>query len=291
MANSSLREGQKLREGKVVKVVLGRRCYAEVLRLLAQSEEGCFNSYKEPIARVPRWLKEASAELERQAQKDGKLAMVSKNTQASASSCSNRVMALTKTHSQSRIVRDFVESGGCNQLVVGSTGEVLRAPAFKPPVMLSVGVTCSLNHELVKGLEGAINHTRVSAFNANQELCNLREWLRRLKGEVDVGLERLEVVFNKLESTGLGQGCKVSDWDPNPTRRFKPKRKKVYKPKVGVGSVSSPKGVKPSLAIQRLMAGEPSIAGARSSVRLGLSVVDGCLDCSKATKYVSVSPS
>ena len=87
----------------------------------------------------------------------------------------------------------------------GSTGEVLRAPAFKPLVMLSVGLTCSSNHELVKGLEGAVNHTGVvSVFNANLELCNLREWLRWLKGKVDVGLERLEVVFNKLESTRPG---------------------------------------------------------------------------------------
>ena len=84
MVNASFKEGQELREGKVVKVVSGRWSYVEVLGLSTQLKEECFNSYKESITRVPRWLKEASAELERRAQKDGKLVMVSKNTQALA---------------------------------------------------------------------------------------------------------------------------------------------------------------------------------------------------------------
>jgi hypothetical protein len=87
---------------------------------------------------------------------------------------------------------------------------------------------------------------------------------------VGVGSERLEVVFNKLELTGLVQGCwdsmvkkvvvlkgkeklGVEGWDPKPTGRFKPKRKKVFKSKVGVGLGSGPNGVKPSLSLQRLM--------------------------------------
>ena len=93
MVNSSLREGRELNEGKVVNVVSGRQSYAEVLGVLAQPEKECFYSYKESIARVPRWLKKASVVLERQALKDGKPAMISKNTQASASSCSDRVTA------------------------------------------------------------------------------------------------------------------------------------------------------------------------------------------------------
>jgi hypothetical protein len=112
MANLSLREGRELREDKVVKVVSGRQSYAEVLGLLAKPEEECFYSYKESIARVPRWLKEAFAKLERQAQKKGKSTMVRKNTQAPANSCGDRVMALTKTHLQLRITRVFVELGG-----------------------------------------------------------------------------------------------------------------------------------------------------------------------------------
>jgi hypothetical protein len=85
-----------------VKAVSRMRSYAEVLGLSTQPEVECFNSYKELIARVPRWLKEALAELERQAQKNGKPTMVSKYTQASVKSCGDRVMAPTKTHTQSR---------------------------------------------------------------------------------------------------------------------------------------------------------------------------------------------
>ena len=81
-------------------------------------------------------------------------------------------------------------------------GEVLRASALKPPAMLYVRATSSSNHTLVKGLEGAVNHTGVFAFNAKLELCNIREWLRQLRGEMDIGLERLDVVLNNLESIG-----------------------------------------------------------------------------------------
>jgi hypothetical protein len=71
-ANSSLREGRELRESKVVKVAPGWRSYAEVMGLWTQLEEDYFYVDKEPIAKVPRWLKEALAELEK-AKKDGKL--------------------------------------------------------------------------------------------------------------------------------------------------------------------------------------------------------------------------
>jgi hypothetical protein len=87
----------------MVKVVSGRS-YADVLGLSSQPEVECFNLYKESIVRVPRWLKEALAELDKQAQKDGKLAMISKFTQAPAKSCGDLVMAPTKTHTQMRIV-------------------------------------------------------------------------------------------------------------------------------------------------------------------------------------------
>ena len=107
---------------------------------------------------MPRWLKEALAELDKQTRKDGKLAMVSKYTKASAKSCDDLVMAPTKTHTQTRTVQGSVELGGCNPIFGGSTGEVLRVPAFKPSVLHSLGVTSSSNHELLKGREGVVNH-------------------------------------------------------------------------------------------------------------------------------------
>jgi hypothetical protein len=74
-----------------------------------------------------------------------------------------------------------MESEGCNQLVGGLTGEVLKASVFKKLTLFSVGTTSSSNYKLLKGLDGAINHTGVSAFNVNLELCIFREWLRWLK--------------------------------------------------------------------------------------------------------------
>lgn len=61
-ANSSLRE---VRECKKVKEVSSRRSYAEVLGLSSQLVEECFNALFEPIARVPRWLKEALKEMDK----------------------------------------------------------------------------------------------------------------------------------------------------------------------------------------------------------------------------------
>ena len=38
------------------------------------------------------------------------------------------------------------------------------------------------------GSEGTVSDKGVSTFNAKVELNNCREWLRRLRGEVDAGL-------------------------------------------------------------------------------------------------------
>jgi hypothetical protein len=43
------------------------------------------------------------------------------------------------------------------------------------------------------------------AFNATVELLNCREWLRRIRGEVDVGLQRLDLVLKDLVAPGPGQ--------------------------------------------------------------------------------------
>jgi hypothetical protein len=43
------------------------------------------------------------------------------------------------------------------------------------------------------------------AFNATVELLNCREWLRRIRGEVDVGLQRLDLVLKDLVASGPGQ--------------------------------------------------------------------------------------
>jgi hypothetical protein len=60
LANSALQDTQEIRERKEESKVRNRRSYVEVLGLSSHLEEDCFNSLPEPIAKVPRWLKEAS---------------------------------------------------------------------------------------------------------------------------------------------------------------------------------------------------------------------------------------
>jgi hypothetical protein len=44
-------------------VVKGRKSYVEALGQSSSLWDECFNSNTKPIAKIPRWLKEASAEL------------------------------------------------------------------------------------------------------------------------------------------------------------------------------------------------------------------------------------
>jgi hypothetical protein len=69
-----------------------------------------------------------------------------------------------------------------------------------------VGVTCASITEKVIGLNG------VSAFNAKGELGIMREWLCRLRGEVDAGLVRLDTWIKSVESSGPGQRSKDLVW-------------------------------------------------------------------------------
>jgi hypothetical protein len=89
-----------------------------------------------------------------------------------------------------------MERAGCD---IG--GE--RASAFTTQAKVLAGVACSLIPELPKRLKRAVNN-EMSAFNAKQELCSIREWLGQLRGELDAGIERLDVVLNMLKSPWSG---------------------------------------------------------------------------------------
>jgi hypothetical protein len=107
MVSSSLWKGSEFRERKTEIVASGRRSFAEVVGLSKPSEEECFPAYKEPIARVPMWLKESVVALE---------------DQNLVSSCGGHKVIPSKTHFQMGTVQDSVEPGGCLQLVDGLTG-------------------------------------------------------------------------------------------------------------------------------------------------------------------------
>ena len=104
-----------------------------------------------------------------------------------------------------------------------------------------------------------------SSLNAKLELCCLREWLSRIRGEVDAGLVRVDAVLKVLESDGPGQKRKASGWISKPMRKNRYKGKKPLVHKVGVGS-----GLGTLVAKVILQPKSHMSAGARTSSSMGL---------------------
>jgi hypothetical protein len=99
-----------------------------------------------------------------------------------------------------------------------------------------VEVACLPNQGKVILREEAVSEKGVSIFNAKVELYNCREWLKRIRGEVDAGLQRLDMLLKDVDIIGLGQGCMGKEWAPKPKRTPKPRGKKLFIPKApGVG--------------------------------------------------------
>ena len=71
MVNKALNEVREEKEIKKNEPMRGRRSYVETIRLSMRPEDECFNSFTEPIAAIPKWLKTASTELGMQAQRVG----------------------------------------------------------------------------------------------------------------------------------------------------------------------------------------------------------------------------
>jgi hypothetical protein len=231
--------------------VRGRRSYAEALWLSSHSEEECFNSYTELIARVPRWLIEASAKMGLQAQGVGKCVMVLMVNLAPAKTSDEQRLISMKSHSLLWRVRGSVETGGCAVKVGGDTGEVPVSRNQLLVELYSGKKAMNIGPGQLKGPEGKVNQAALSAINVNQELRFFRESLKNLKGEVDIGLARLDWVIKNLEGIGPGQGCRSSRAQnvvsPKGKEKWiKPKRKLLFKLVVGVGSGARSKAVKPS---------------------------------------------
>jgi hypothetical protein len=78
--------------------------------------------------------------------------------------------------------------------------------------------------------------------------------LGNVRGEVDAGLKRLDVVIQELDSVGLGQGRKALGWVHKPMLRSEPKGKNVLIPKItGVGLGFGPKDCKVGRSFKRPM--------------------------------------
>ena len=136
--------------------------------------------------------------------------------------------------------------------------------------------------ELPKRHERVVN---LSAFNAKQELCSIREWLGRLRGEVDARIVRLDVVLSNLKETGSGQGSREAGRIHKPKRTFKPKKKFWARKKrwvrkgMGKSSGRSPNEVEATSAPERPLVVENSIEReAVSNKQPGSMEMTGCLD-------------
>jgi hypothetical protein len=76
--------------------------------------------------------------------------------------------------------------------------------------------------ELPKRQVSAVSLTTI---NDKQELCNLRDWLEQLRGEVVAGIGRLDEVISNLKLTDSGQRSRVTGRVFQSKSLFKPKRK------------------------------------------------------------------
>ena len=72
--------------------------------------------------------------------------------------------------------------------------------------------------------QGKLKGREENAFNAKQELRWLREWLGRVRSEVDAGLLRVEAVLKILDHVGPDQETGPV-WTAKPRRKNKNKKK------------------------------------------------------------------
>jgi hypothetical protein len=93
--------------------------------------------------------------------------------------------------------------------------------------------------------EEGVSDKGVSVFNAKVELYNCREWLRKIRGEVDAGLQKLDQVLRGVDFSGPGQGNMGLEWVPKPKKTPEPRGKNFFIPKIPrVGSGLDPAGCK-----------------------------------------------
>ena len=232
LARESISEASKVGGVKKGGAVRGRGSYAETLGMSDIPGEECCNSYTEPFARLPTWLKEASDDL-------GLKAQGSEMTMKGNCAPAKFVGALGGSKAQSffRLACGLGESRDCADLVGVVAGEV---PASKTqlPVDNCAGKTAmDIGYGQLIGLEGRDFHEGLPVINVKQELSLCRESLRVLKIEVDSGLARLDRVIKNLGDNGMGQGSN-SRMLVSPTTNeawVKPKNKLLAKHNIKVG--------------------------------------------------------
>ena len=122
-------------------------------------------------------------------------------------------------------------------------------------------------------------------LNAKLKLHSIREWLGRLRGEVDAGIVRLDAVLSNLKESEPGQGSREMGRILKPKRKFKPKQKHWVRKKrrlcntMGESSGCGPNEVEVSQDPQKPKMVENLIEReVACKEQLGTMVVIGCLD-------------
>jgi hypothetical protein len=154
-------------------------------------------------------------------------------------------MPATKTQGQAGRVPVTEQSGEAFCGGVGSAGELGGAipkdrwmQALLSPAPNAQGMACLTQQGKLnqRGLENS--EQDVPAFNVIEELYNCRGWLRRLRGEVEASLQRLDTVLQHVRVNGPVQDRWAMDGVSRPICLSESRGKKLLNPKdshVGLG--------------------------------------------------------
>jgi hypothetical protein len=135
----------------------------------------------------------------------------------------------------------------------------------------SQGVACLASQGQACSREESVSVEGGKAFNAMEELHCCRAWLRKLRGEVDAGLQRLDHLLKGVSVAGPVQGCWALGEASKPNRLPKASKKSVGLGKKGgsdgpsgLGCVNQAVG-----AHSKMGSVGPSVMGGKN--KLGLS--------------------
>jgi hypothetical protein len=156
-----------------------------------QPVEECFNAFSEPIARVPRWLKEASKEMVKQDCEPAKQVQNAKKSFPPTMISDDFTRVLRKP--QEKKFRTAEE--GVYNLQVGGLAEKPQTSRLQPEVhslySKAKGQALKLGQVPLQGREGSDRDGQF-LLDARLELLLIKESLEKARSEADVGLERLE---------------------------------------------------------------------------------------------------
>jgi hypothetical protein len=99
----------------------------------------------------------------------------------------------------------------------------------------SQGVACLASQGQACSREESVSVDGGKAFNAMEELHRCRAWLRKLRGEVDAGLQRLDHLLKNVNVTGQVQGCWALGGASKPNRLPKAPKKSSIPKVLGLG--------------------------------------------------------